>query len=203
ENMAEAVWETLIMYGIQNKILAFMLDNASNNDTLVEGIEKRSTENGIPFNAVWARLRCMPHTVHLAAIQLLEAIGAVSKSESNKATSHSGNYQDSATASLDHTADNEATALGGEDKQEDPLLLPDTTGNILPAVDKVCLRKIVCTIRSSPQRKRSWLNQVNSSLMQHQADCSDQRALMLILDVKTHWSSTHQMMRVSTMIKFT
>ena len=52
------------------KILAFMMDNASNNDTLIDGIEKRCRKNGIFFNGLWSRLRCMPHTVHLAAIQV-------------------------------------------------------------------------------------------------------------------------------------
>ncbi|KAF8812113.1 hypothetical protein BYT27DRAFT_7087987, partial [Phlegmacium glaucopus] len=36
ENMAEVVWETLKQYGIENQIFAFMLDNASNNDTMVD-----------------------------------------------------------------------------------------------------------------------------------------------------------------------
>jgi hypothetical protein len=53
------------------QIMAFMTDNASNNDTLVENIEKHCWECGIPFNAVHARLRCMPHTVHLAAIKVI------------------------------------------------------------------------------------------------------------------------------------
>jgi hypothetical protein len=48
-----------------------MLDNASNNDTFVDGIERRSKKAGVPFNAMWARLRCMPHTIHLAAIKVL------------------------------------------------------------------------------------------------------------------------------------
>jgi hypothetical protein len=47
-----------------------MLDNASNNDTFVDGIERRTKKAGVPFNASWARLRCMPHTIHLAAIKV-------------------------------------------------------------------------------------------------------------------------------------
>jgi hypothetical protein len=47
-----------------------MLDNASNNDTFVDGIERRLKKAGVPFNASWARLRCMPHTIHLAAIKV-------------------------------------------------------------------------------------------------------------------------------------
>ena len=46
-----------------------MMDNASNNDTLVKGLQRRAEAEGITFNAAWARLRCMPHTVHLAALK--------------------------------------------------------------------------------------------------------------------------------------
>ena len=58
-------------------------------------------------------------------------------------------------------------------------------------------------IRSSPQRKQSWLNQVSDSHIHDDSDDEsdsddsepEERRLMLILDVKTRWSSTHQMMR--------
>ncbi|KAF9546590.1 hypothetical protein CPC08DRAFT_617387, partial [Agrocybe pediades] len=66
ENMAEAVWETLTSLGIEDRIFAFVLDNASNNDTMVEGIKHCAAEKGIEMNATWARLRCMLHTVHLS-----------------------------------------------------------------------------------------------------------------------------------------
>ena len=47
-----------------------MLDNAYNNNTMVEGIKARAALEGIELNAAWARLRCMPHTIHLAAIKV-------------------------------------------------------------------------------------------------------------------------------------
>jgi hypothetical protein len=47
-----------------------MLDNASNNDTLVKGIKERAGSEGIELNAAWACLQCMPHTIHLAAIKV-------------------------------------------------------------------------------------------------------------------------------------
>ena len=45
----------------------FVLDNATNNDTMVEEVEKRCKARNIPFEARRSRLRCLPHTVHLAA----------------------------------------------------------------------------------------------------------------------------------------
>jgi hypothetical protein len=53
-----------------------MLDNASNNDTFVDGIERRAKKAGVPFNASWARLRCMPHTIHLAALKVCFSISS-------------------------------------------------------------------------------------------------------------------------------
>jgi hypothetical protein len=52
------------------QILVFMLDNTSNNDTFVDGMERRAKKAGVPFNASWARLHCMLHTIHLAAIKV-------------------------------------------------------------------------------------------------------------------------------------
>lgn len=50
--------------------MAFMTDNASNNNTLIDGIVDRAKKQGISLNADWIRLRCMPHTVHLAALKV-------------------------------------------------------------------------------------------------------------------------------------
>ncbi|KAJ6553819.1 hypothetical protein DFH09DRAFT_855318, partial [Mycena vulgaris] len=96
ENMAEVVWNTLEIYGLTGRVITFMMDNATNNDTLVEAIERKCVEKGIKFSAANSRLRCMPHTVHLAVIQLLEAIGAVEKNEKKKKTHVS--YQETVTA---------------------------------------------------------------------------------------------------------
>jgi hypothetical protein len=45
------------------------MDNATNNDTMAHSIEMRCLDEGIPFDADQARLRCMPHTIHLAALE--------------------------------------------------------------------------------------------------------------------------------------
>lgn len=87
--MAEAVWETLTMYNIQSWVCLLTTDpctaliifvlfidygiydgQSSNNDTLVKNIEERCRKAGIPFDTTLARLWCMPHTVHLAAIKV-------------------------------------------------------------------------------------------------------------------------------------
>jgi hypothetical protein len=59
------------------------------------------------------------------------------------------------------------------------------------------LRKIVRHVRSSPQRRKKWMDIVARS-----PDDSGKKPLMLILDVKTRWSSTHQMLRESIFTAF-
>ncbi|KAJ6570687.1 hypothetical protein B0H10DRAFT_1660895, partial [Mycena sp. CBHHK59/15] len=64
--MAAAVWETVEKFGLEGRIIAFVMDNATNNDTLVEAFERRCKEKNISFSASDARMRCMPHTIHLS-----------------------------------------------------------------------------------------------------------------------------------------
>jgi hypothetical protein len=45
-----------------------MADNASPNDTMCSALEILCEKEGIEFNSLWARLRCMPHTTHIAAL---------------------------------------------------------------------------------------------------------------------------------------
>ena len=52
------------------KIIAFVMDNATNNDTMVVAIEQHCYEANVHFSARESWMRCMPHTVHLAAIKV-------------------------------------------------------------------------------------------------------------------------------------
>jgi len=47
-----------------------MADNASPMDTFVDAIVSRAENINIVVNPLWARLRCMPHTIHLAALKV-------------------------------------------------------------------------------------------------------------------------------------
>lgn len=46
------------------------MDNAPNNDTLLEHLARKFESVGIFFDAIAARIRCMPHTAHLAALKV-------------------------------------------------------------------------------------------------------------------------------------
>jgi hypothetical protein len=116
-------------------------------------------------------------------------------------------YQDSATESPDRTNDLDVDA--GDQLMDVADDVDDwTLCSIGKAVLKVSfvslgtliliniftkLRKIIRHSRSSPQRMELWKNTLQTTyhLKENEA------ALMLILDVKTQWSSTHQMLRRS------
>ncbi|CAA7257320.1 unnamed protein product [Cyclocybe aegerita] len=159
ENMVSMVWETLELYGLKGKIVSLVMDNAFNNDTLVEGIASRCKQEGIPFSAQDARGRCMPHTIHLATVLLLENIGAISIA--------AGSF-----------------APGDDDKDpnivdSEPLNLDTIDPIDTSAIGKLC--KIVHAVRSSPQRRAAWLDEIRS----HNVATRDNlKLLMLILDVQ-------------------
>jgi hypothetical protein len=84
----------------------------------------------------------MPHTIHLAAlkasptfllpfiqlnphVQLLEAIGALTKDERNKAKSRTGVYQEASTESVDREQDGQTG--DGEDDQDTEDVSPTST----------------------------------------------------------------------------
>jgi hypothetical protein len=128
-------------------MIAIVTDNASNNNTLMISLEQRCEERGIPFSARDARMRCMPHTVHLAAIKLLEAIGAISKADSKKAVAHGGNYQDNITTPLAREHDDNATANDGPEEDGAVMDLVDSdigaeaadSSGVLSGIEKVTI----------------------------------------------------------------
>ena len=59
------------------QVVAINCDNASNNDTLAECLETLHCRDGFEFCAEEAQLCCMPHTVHLAALEVLTTFDSV------------------------------------------------------------------------------------------------------------------------------
>jgi hypothetical protein len=88
ENMAKAVWAMMELYSLIGKVnlgslingcllndsqvITIVMDNTSNNNTLVTSLEQRCKEWGVPFSAQDAQMCCMPHTVYLATIKVLK-----------------------------------------------------------------------------------------------------------------------------------
>jgi hypothetical protein len=120
------------------------------------------------------------------------------------------NYQDSVTAPIDRTFDDDAIGQEEDEEGQDEEDSSQMLLGVLSAIEKVSipldimyhsiyrcknqLRKIIRAVRSSPQRRQAWLAEVTISLKRTEQALRN-TALMLILDVKTRWSSTHQMLR--------
>lgn len=130
-------------------------------------------------------------------VQLLEGIGAISRADGRKATARAGNYQDSVTRPLSRDHDDNATAdvdpdvINAElDADTDPAM------RVLPVVEK--LRKIVRAVRLTPQRRQSWAREIQFVHLkggdQSKTSGDSSASHMLILDVRTRWASTHQML---------
>ncbi|KIM78191.1 hypothetical protein PILCRDRAFT_11410 [Piloderma croceum F 1598] len=132
ENMGHAVYDMMKKYGLRGKVNAINCDNASNNDTMMECLEHLHAGDGFEFDAAEARLHCIPHTIHLSTLELLQSIGAVKKGDSEAA------YQESVTAPLGHKHDDDAVGQDADDdKESDPL--PDSKEvlqEVLLAIEK-------------------------------------------------------------------
>ncbi|KAF7371732.1 Transposase-like protein [Mycena venus] len=116
----------------------------------------------------------------LLSLKLLEAIGVLTKEESQKSQSRRGVYQEAATESLSVERDNEAT-------QTDDV--PDLEGSQpVSAIGKAILK-----LRKIEQKELAATSPSSVSL--GELDTNNEKVLMLILDVKTRWSSSHQMLR--------
>ena len=63
--------------------MSIISDNAANNDTMMSHLEGMFAAEGIDFNAVYSRGRCLPHTVHLAAIKVSLFLGTLDNINTN------------------------------------------------------------------------------------------------------------------------
>jgi hypothetical protein len=137
------------------------------------------------------------------------------KAEGKKAATRSGNYQDNITTPLSREYDYDATA----DDQIDEITVDldddaDVASGVLPAIERVDitqslhkmielkqtfdkLRKIVRAVCSSPQHRQAWAREIQFAQVEGSRVSDDPGAsLMLILNVRTRWASTHQMLHM-------
>jgi hypothetical protein len=67
---ASYVFPSITVTNVASQVITFVMDNASNNNTMMKAIETRCQGHGIDFSASRSRLQCMPHTCHLAALKV-------------------------------------------------------------------------------------------------------------------------------------
>ncbi|KAF5324671.1 hypothetical protein D9611_004416 [Ephemerocybe angulata] len=126
--------------------------------------------------------------------QLLEGIGAISKSDRDAAetSGYQVNVVPSEAEVDDQEEDNDFDLNGELDEDAE---LP---GLNFGAIHKV--RKISRGVRSSPQRREAWMKEATSMVQGYRLNPDSAPAnapknpLMLILDVSTRWGSSHAML---------
>lgn len=146
--------------------MACTTDSASNNDTLMIAIERTCRRQNIDFTKDKNHVRCLAHIINLAVQDALRVLNAES------------------------TVD------------EDNIFNLDENGDILDVIPKVIcnydllalnlnylhhpiqLRRLVVKIRASPQRREKFSRQCEAARLPIKE---------LILDVKTRWNSTFEM----------
>ncbi len=71
QNQAPLVLKTLTSYKIRNRLVHFVMDNASTNDTLMGYIAEDLEDEGIAYEPWQHRLRCNGHIINLAVCAFL------------------------------------------------------------------------------------------------------------------------------------
>lgn len=72
ENMAEAIMEFIREYGIASKVGYFVMDNASNMNTMIDQIsDDLEREFKVYYDPLPHRLRCLGHIINLAVMEFL------------------------------------------------------------------------------------------------------------------------------------
>jgi len=76
ENLANTVYETLTLYGIEQSLGCITMDNASVDDKLCKQLEQKLHDFGQAWKRKDGQVRCMPHVLNLAAQKILLVLKA-------------------------------------------------------------------------------------------------------------------------------
>ncbi|EUC54484.1 Ac transposase, putative [Rhizoctonia solani AG-3 Rhs1AP] len=132
QNMATSVATVVSELGIEDKVLALVSDNASNNGTLVQHLSS-SLQKSAP-NSRWdgtqGHVRCLAHIIHLAVMSLLRGVKAVPASVNSRDITHNDHSLTSDEAEL-IVADDNFEASESDDKA-----LPDPMIDLGSGIDK-------------------------------------------------------------------
>ena len=77
EILGEKIYEVLKDYDICRKLFCIMTDDASNNGTMCEEIERHLSEEDISWSAEKNHIHCMNHVINLAIQDFLKNIKAI------------------------------------------------------------------------------------------------------------------------------
>ncbi|KAF5372361.1 hypothetical protein D9615_009320 [Tricholomella constricta] len=164
-NLANALMKIFDELGVAYRLALITMDNASNNNTMMEELEKILRSRGIPFDADGNRIRCFPHIINLACQAILEALKQTPALGLSLATESATRfYLQSLETDLIGTCRSVVAACraSGQRRQE--------------------LRRIIC----EGNERDTWRGELPN-------DEKHLKVLQLLRDCETRWSSTYLM----------
>ncbi|TFY53602.1 hypothetical protein EVJ58_g9366 [Rhodofomes roseus] len=193
-NLATVLTRVIDRVGIMKKVGKFTMDSAANNGTMLTqfGNELVLKAPDTTFDDVNSNVHCLDHTINTCSQAFIKNIGALAPDDGrdgddvedgdNNAGGDEGNPGPPPAPGGPPPAPG-----GGPPAPGDPPML-DLDAHVIPGI-----RNIVRSIRSSPLRRDAWdetirTGNANGRFLPHL------REVQLILDVRTRWGSTYEML---------
>ncbi|KEP49154.1 HAT family dimerization protein [Rhizoctonia solani 123E] len=169
-NVGKALFKVFEEAGIVHKIGHITLDNASNNNTLMAGLEEAFASEGHSFGRELNRIRCFPHIINLAAQSIQDALGDAARL-----------FEDEVLAKGDALDEDTHAYL-----------------NALKSFPIDLCRDSIRALRSSDLRREGFHNLIqegnfHSLFRTHEGTVLLLPVLELLRDCETRWSSTYFM----------
>ncbi|CAA7271021.1 unnamed protein product [Cyclocybe aegerita] len=155
------------------KISAITLNNAGNNNTMMEQLSDELELLGIPFDKDGNRIRCFPHVINLAVKAGLKELTELPLFDQD-------------------ILDLEASAQSTPSFSSDPLQNNPEYRDALESDVVASVRKWVTACRSSGQRREEFEETLHK-LKTIDATMKKLRLVGLLKDMDIHWSSTFRM----------
>lgn len=172
------------------------MDNASNNQKMMEYLAKSLEDREIPFSATDRRILCFPHIINLCAQRAMTAM-------TQQSTEHKGDFSprnvESEVLSHDSGSDSDDSGSNSDDSGSDSDYVR-SSGNGGRENFLVRCRRFVKAMRSSGQRREAFerfidMGNKNDMFRDSEGDAIQVQNLQLLRDVKTRWDSVFSMLR--------
>lgn len=161
-------------YDIQKKVQGITLDNAAANTTFIQELSMLMDNDGIVFDTEDQHFRCFAHIINLAIQDVLKLINI--KQCLNNLYSDTNEYNDS------------------EDEHEDELSDDDMNAN-----ENEIFSRIINNIRNTCKKiRRSEQLTIRLKLF---CEAANIKFVKPVLDVKTRWDSTYDMLNTAIILK--
>ena len=176
KDIANIFFHVLKEYGIQNKVQGITVDNASANTTFIRELKVLMENENIDFDIEDQHFRCFSHIMNLGVQDVLKLINI----EITEFTKSTESFKDK-TSDMDDDTD-EDDYYDDVDADEHELFL-----NFITKIRKTC--------------KKVRFSEELTNKLKLFCKAADIKFIKLILDVRTRWDSTYDMLNVAFQLK--